>query len=162
MADFGALPDGSPDPAMAGTGRYFELLRPYPFVGSVTVFNIDPAVRLLTDNLDRTRGEGYSNVYKGFELSVQGRLPGGGSLFGGWTVEDTGRTQISNLDRGEGGTRYGSEVNECADILNAEHFSPGGAADDRRASRCLWDRRAGGRKMDWTEPLLGRSAMGIE
>ena len=117
LGDFGALADGSPDPAMAGTGRYFELARPYPLVGSVTVFNIDPAVRLLTDNVDRTRGAGYSNVYHGFELSIQGRLPNGGSLFGGWTVEDTGRTTIYNYDRSTGGTRYGGEVDDCADVL---------------------------------------------
>ena len=117
LSDFGALPDGSPDPAMAGTGRYFDLVRPYPYVGSVTVFNIDPAVRLQTDNVDRTRGPGYSNVYHGFELSIQGRMPGGGSLFGGWTVEDTGRTTIYNYDRSTGGTRYGGEVNDCADVL---------------------------------------------
>ena len=117
LANFGALPDGSPDPAMAGTGRYFELLRPYPLVGSVTVFNIDPAVRLETDNLDRTRVADFSNVYTGFELSIQGRLSGGGSIFGGWTVEDTGRTTIYDLDRDTGGTRYGGEVNDCADIL---------------------------------------------
>ena len=116
MADFGALPDGSPDPAMAGTGRYFDLQRPYPFAGSVTVFNVDPAARLLVDNLDRTRGQGYSNIYKGFELSLQGRLPGGGTLFGGWTMEDTGRTTIYNYDRDTGGTRYGGEVNDCADV----------------------------------------------
>ena len=117
LSDFGATSDGSPDPAMAGTGRYFEVARPYPLVGSVAVFNIDPAVRLLTDNLDRTRGDGYSNVYKGFELSIQGRLPGGGQIFGGWTVEDTGRTTIYHYDRATGGTRYGGEVNDCADIL---------------------------------------------
>ena len=65
MSDFGALPDGSPDPAMAGTGRYFDVLRPYPMVGSFTMFAIDPAVRLLSDQVDRTRVEGYTNVYKG-------------------------------------------------------------------------------------------------
>ena len=117
MSDFGAFPDGSPDPAMAGTGRYFDLVRPYPFVGSVTVFNIDPDVRALSNEHDRTRVDGYSNVYTGFELSIQGRLPGGGALFGGWSVEDTGRTKIYENNRNEGGSRYGGEVNECNEQL---------------------------------------------
>jgi len=117
FSDFGALADGSPDPAMAGTGSYFDIARPYPLVGSTTVFNIDPAVRTNVDRVDRTRGDGYSNVYKGFELSVQGRMPGGGTLFGGWTIEDTGRNTIYNYDTGSGAaSRYGGEVNQCADL----------------------------------------------
>ena len=117
FADFGALPDGSPDPAMAGTGRYFQVARPYPMVGSVTLFNIDPAVRTDTDNLwDATMEPGYTNVYRGFELSVQARMPNGGTVFGGWSLEDTGRNTIYNYDKGAG-SRYGGEVNNCSDIL---------------------------------------------
>ena len=117
FADFGALPNGSPDPAMAGTGRYFQVARPYPMVGSVTLFNIDPAVRTDTDNLwDATMEPGYTNVYRGFELSVQARMPNGGTVFGGWSLEDTGRNTIYNYDKGAG-SRYGGEVNNCSDIL---------------------------------------------
>ena len=117
FADFGALPDGSPDPAFAGTGRYIEVLRPYPLVGSINVFNIDPAVRTSADLWDAGRVEGYSNVYRGFELSVQGRLAGGGTIFGGWSVEDSGRVSIYDYNRGAG-SRFGGEVNTCADILH--------------------------------------------
>ena len=117
FADFGALPDGSPDPAYAGTGRYIEVLRPYPLVGSINVFNIDPAVRTSADLWDAGRVEGYSNVYRGFELSVQGRLAGGGTIFGGWSVEDSGRVSIYDYNRGAG-SRFGGEVNTCADILH--------------------------------------------
>ena len=119
LSDFGALPDGSPDPAFAGTGRYFDLPRPYPGVGSITIFNIDPAVRTLSENHDRTvdQDAGYSNVYTGFEVSMQGRLPGGGALFGGWTMEDGGRNYVyGGQDRRE--NRYGGEVNQCADVLS--------------------------------------------
>ncbi|MEE2636315.1 MAG: TonB-dependent receptor [Acidobacteriota bacterium] len=115
LSDFGALADGSPDPSAAGTGRYFDVLRPYPMVGSFTAFAIDPSVRTASDNVDGTMPV-YTNVYKGFELSVQGRLPGGGTLFGGWTIEDTGRNTLYNYNKGAG-SRYGGEVNNCADVL---------------------------------------------
>ena len=122
FADFGALPDGSPDPAYAGTGRYFQVARPYPMVGSVTLFNIDPAVRTDTDNLwDSTNAPGFSNIYRGFELSVQARFPNGGTLFGGWSLEDTGRTTIYNYDTNSGAaSRYGGEVNNCSMILDRQ------------------------------------------
>ena len=118
FSNFGANPDGSPDPAFAGV-RHFQIARPYPLVGHFTAFSIDPAVRTANEGFeDATRGPGYTNVYRGFELSVQGRLPGGGSLFGGWSVEDTGRTSIYGYDQNGGaGTRYGGEVNNCSDIL---------------------------------------------
>ena len=117
FADFGARPDGTPDPAYAGTGRHVEVARPYPLVGSVTLFNIDPAVRTQADLWDEGRADGWSNVYRGFELSLQGRLPGGGTLFGGWSLEDAGRVSIYNYDQGAG-SRYGGEVNTCSDILH--------------------------------------------
>ena len=59
---------------------------------------------------------GYTNVYRGFELSVQARMPNGGTVFGGWSLEDTGRNTIYNYDKGAG-SRYGGEVNNCSDIL---------------------------------------------
>ena len=64
-------------------------------------------------------GPGYTNIYRGFELSVQARFPNGGTLFGGWSLEDTGRTTIYNYDTGGGAaSRYGGEVNNCSDILD--------------------------------------------
>ena len=113
----------------------FEIARPYPYAGSITAYSIDPSLRTSTSGIvDRTRGPGYSNVYKGFELSIQGRLAGGGTLFGGWSMEDTGRTSIYTYDRwGGGGSRYGGEVNNCSDILergdepNWQRFCDAGA-----------------------------------
>ena len=124
FVDFGALPDGTADPnAMCRPGYsggcWFEMLRPYPFAGSVTVFNIDPSLRDVDNYVDRTRGPGYSNVYNGFELSAQARLANGGTIFGGWSVEDNGRVTIYDYDEGSGaGSRYGGEVNDCQDILD--------------------------------------------
>ena len=125
FSDYGAMPDGTPDPAyavgntMGNPVRHFQVARPYPMVGHFTAFSIDPAVR--TNQLgytDRTRGPGFTNVYRGFELSVQGRLPGGGTLFGGWSMEDTGRVSIYGYDtNGGAGSRYGGEVNSCSDVI---------------------------------------------
>ncbi len=118
FAQFGADPMGNPLPEFAGI-RHFQVARPYPMVGHFTAFSIEPSVRTNTVGFtDRTRGPGYSNVYRGFELNVQGRLPGGGVLFGGWSMEDTGRTSIYGYDTNSGaGSRYGGEVNACSDIL---------------------------------------------
>ena len=72
--------------------------------GSFTVFNLDPDLRGVDDNVwEQTTVDGYSNIYHGFELSAQGRLAGGGTLFGGWSMEDTGRTTIYNFDSTAGG-----------------------------------------------------------
>ena len=118
FSDFGADAMGNPMPEYADI-RHFQVARPYPLVGQFTAFSIDPAVRTNQEGfVDRTRGPGYTNVYRGFELSIQGRLPGGGTLFGGWSLEDTGRTSIYGYDQNSGaGTRYGGEVNNCSDIL---------------------------------------------
>ncbi len=118
FANYGADANGNPLPEYAGV-NHFQVARPYPMVGNFTAFSIDEAVRTNTvGRTDRTMGPGYSNVYRGFELSLQGRLPGGGTLFGGWSVEDTGRTTIYGYDtNGGAGSRYGGEVNGCSDIL---------------------------------------------
>ena len=118
FSDFGADSMGNPMPQYAGI-RHFQVARPYPLVGQFTAFSVDPAVRTNQEGFaDRTRGPGYTNVYRGFELSIQGRLPGGGTLFGGWSLEDTGRTSIYGYDQNSGaGTRYGGEVNNCSDII---------------------------------------------
>ena len=118
FASYGADAMGNPMPQYAGI-RHFQVARPYPFVGNFTAFSIDPDLRTsTTGRVDRTMGPGYSNIYRGFELSVQGRLPGGGTLFGGWSLEDTGRTSIYGYDTNAGaGSRYGGEVNNCSDIL---------------------------------------------
>lgn len=64
--------------------------RPAPYTGSFPIFNIDPALRAALDIIDRTADPGsISLVYRGFELAMSARLPGGGSLFGGWTADKT-------------------------------------------------------------------------
>lgn len=64
--------------------------RPAPYNGTITIYNVDNSVRALIDRVDRTAAsDAISMVYRGFELSVTGRLPGGGSLFGGWTADQS-------------------------------------------------------------------------
>ena len=80
-----------------------QVARPAPYVGSFTIFNIDPAVRALASEVDRTRAPGsYSLVYNGFELAGQARLPGGGQLMGGWTFEKSTEDRCQDeRDRGD-------------------------------------------------------------
>jgi hypothetical protein len=67
-----------------------DVARPAPFTGSFPIYNINPAVRAAIDRIDRTAAPGsISLVYRGFELAASARLPGGGSLFGGWTADKT-------------------------------------------------------------------------
>ena len=48
-------------------------------------FNRDPATQGLTDRVDIT-SDLMSSLYNGLEVSIQARLPNGGTLFGGWTA----------------------------------------------------------------------------
>lgn len=65
-----------------------SVARPAPYTGSFLIYNIDPAVRSTINRVDRTAASGAMTLdYGGFELAVTGRIPGGGSFFGGWTVD---------------------------------------------------------------------------
>jgi hypothetical protein len=71
-------------------GDTVDVARPAPYTGSFQIYNIDPAVRAAIDRVDRTAAPGaISLVYRGFEFATSVRLPGGGSLMGGWTVDQT-------------------------------------------------------------------------
>ena len=111
----------------------FQVARPYPMVGSIDVYSLDPSLLGVDDDVwEQTIGEGYSNIYQGFELSVQGRLAGGGTVFGGWSMEDSGRSSIYSFDFGPGAD-FGGETDRCADIRqvgdnpNQLRFCDGGA-----------------------------------
>jgi hypothetical protein len=84
-----------------------EVARPAPYAGSFTIYNIDPALRASIDRLDRTANPGaISLVYRGFEFSMTARLPGGGNLFGGWTVDKTSIDSCQDeIDRGDNPNR---------------------------------------------------------
>jgi hypothetical protein len=80
-----------------------DVARPAPYVGSIPIFNIDPAVRAALDVMDRTAAPGsYSLVYNGFELAVSARLPRAGTLVGGWTADRTAEDRCQDeRDRGD-------------------------------------------------------------
>ena len=63
-----------------------------PLDGSViTVYNLNAAKRGLVQQVDRNSTDSSTrrNAYNSFELSVSGKLPGGGNAFGGWTADRT-------------------------------------------------------------------------
>ncbi len=65
-----------------------SVARPAPYTGSFLIYNIDPALRASINRVDSTAAPGSMTLdYRGFELAVTARIPGGGSLFGGWTVD---------------------------------------------------------------------------
>jgi len=78
-------------------GDPINVVAPLPYVGTIPIYNIDPAVRSLVEEIDRNYqgGGDFKNQYTGFELSFQGRLAGGGSVFGGWSTDTPGTSWFS-------------------------------------------------------------------
>jgi len=78
-------------------GSPIHVVAPLPYVGTIPVYNIDPSVRSLVAEIDQNfaGGDGFKNQYTGFELSFQGRLAGGGSVFGGWSTDTPGTSWFS-------------------------------------------------------------------
>jgi hypothetical protein len=48
---------------------------------------VSPAAVSRVDNFDTNAGDERKHVYTGFDLNLQARLPGGGTLFGGYVTE---------------------------------------------------------------------------
>jgi len=55
------------------------------------------AVRLV-DNFDTNAGSGRKQIYNGFDFTFNSRIPGGGSVFGGFTAEKTLRVICDEPD----------------------------------------------------------------
>jgi hypothetical protein len=51
------------------------------------IFDVSPAAVRNVDNLDRNAGDERKHVYTGYDLTLQARLPRGGTLFGGFVAE---------------------------------------------------------------------------
>ncbi|MBI4477313.1 MAG: hypothetical protein HY654_09085, partial [Acidobacteria bacterium] len=103
---FGLLGGSSGDNVLRNFDSFtstLDVARPAPYVGSITIFNIDPAVRAAFDVVDRTAAPGsYSLVYNGFELAASARLPGGATLLGGWTADRAAEDRCQDeRDRGD-------------------------------------------------------------
>ena len=73
-----------------------DVQAPLPYVGTIPIYNIDAAVAASVDDLvQNLQTSDYRNEYTGFELSFQGRLDGGGTVFGGWSVDSPGTNWFS-------------------------------------------------------------------
>ena len=53
----------------------------------LTIYDVSPAAVSRVDNFDTNAGAERSHVYMGYDFNVNARLPGGGSLFGGFVTE---------------------------------------------------------------------------
>jgi hypothetical protein len=52
----------------------------------ITVYNLNRAKQGLVDTVDRT-SEINRRIYRGYEFGIEGRLPSGGTVLGGWFAE---------------------------------------------------------------------------
>ncbi len=78
---------------------YFPISVVSPLDGSVfNIYSINPALRTLVDNFDTNATEGFEQVYNGFDVTFNARLPRGGAAFGGFTTERTTRVVCGEPD----------------------------------------------------------------
>lgn len=70
-----------------------------PLDGSVfPVYTVNPSVQALVDNFDTNATDGFEQVYNGFDITFNARLPRGGTMFGGFTTERTMRVVCGEPD----------------------------------------------------------------
>jgi hypothetical protein len=78
---------------------YFPISVVSPLDGSVfNIYSINPAVQSLVDNFDTNATDGFEQVYNGFDVTFNARLPRGGTMFGGFTTERTTRVVCGEPD----------------------------------------------------------------
>ena len=59
-----------------------------PMTGQpLTVYDVSPAAATRVDNFDTNAGAERSHVYTGYDVNVTAKVPGGGTLFGGFVTE---------------------------------------------------------------------------
>jgi hypothetical protein len=63
-----------------------------------TVYTVNPAVQRSIDNFDTNAGSGRKQIYTGFDVGVNARLPGGAMMFGGFVTERTLRVICDEPD----------------------------------------------------------------
>jgi hypothetical protein len=87
---FGDLP-GTFNALLNPVTDYTAVQTTNPLTGApMTIFNLNPAKLGQVDNVDRTSSVNKI-LYTGYELSINARLPRGGTALGGWTMERTTR-----------------------------------------------------------------------
>jgi hypothetical protein len=62
------------------------------------IFDVTSAAISRIDNFDTNAGEDRKHVYTGFDVNLQARLPGGGTLFGGFVTERNRRNICDEPD----------------------------------------------------------------
>ena len=69
-----------------------EFLAPWPYTAIIPIYGIYPAAERIPGQVDMTvpGGTDYLDRFTGFEASFTARMPGGGTLFGGWNTETPG------------------------------------------------------------------------
>ena len=87
-----------PDNVLLEPSDYISFTAVSPFDGTeLTIYNLDPSKRGLRDIVDRTSSVNR-DLYNGFELSLQARLPNGGTVSGGWTAQQHVRDSCDQED----------------------------------------------------------------
>jgi hypothetical protein len=70
-----------------------------PMTGEpMQIFDVSPAAVSRVDNLDLNAGDERKHVYTGLDLTLQARLPRGGTLFGGYVTEKNQRNICDEPD----------------------------------------------------------------
>jgi hypothetical protein len=70
-----------------------------PMTGEpLTLYTVTPAAVSLVDNVDTNAGSDRKQIYSGFDLTFNARLPGGASAFGGFITERTVRVTCDEPD----------------------------------------------------------------
>ena len=69
-----------------------EFLAPWPYTGIVPIYGIYSSAERIPGQVDMTvpGGADFLDRFTGFEASFTARMPGGGTLFGGWNTETPG------------------------------------------------------------------------
>jgi len=69
-------------------GDYIPFAVFNPMTGQpFTIYDVSPAAQSRVDNFDTNAGEGRTHVYNAFDMNMNARLPGGGTVFGGYVAE---------------------------------------------------------------------------
>jgi hypothetical protein len=87
------------DNLLVGLNDYTPVTIVSPLDGSaITAYNLLPSKRGLVDNFDTNAGSERKQIYSGVDVTLNARLPRGGTLFGGFITERTLRVTCDEQD----------------------------------------------------------------
>ena len=84
---------------LVNASDYSSFVVPNPMTGEpLTIYNLDPAKQGLVNLVDTTADRDDARYsFNGFEVTMRARLPGGGSMFGGWSTGKTVNVTCANF-----------------------------------------------------------------